>query len=163
MRRLALSCVLALVLFDPVAHAQPQKLKIDIDVTLKQANIVFNMDHLAFAGETPFGLLWMRVMTDSFKAKHTKWQMTAIFHGGAGYMLLNDAAYNRVRKTQGGNPYAKDIAALQAVGIRFEECGQTARDNGWVNADLLPNVAVNSGANFRIVQLVQQGFVQIQP
>ena len=44
---------------------------------------------------------------------------------------------------------------LQAAGVRFEECGQTARDNGWVNADLLPGVLVNSGANFRIVQLVQ--------
>jgi intracellular sulfur oxidation DsrE/DsrF family protein len=105
----------------------------------------------------------MRVMQEGFNAKRTKWQMTAIFHGDAGYMLLNDAAYDRVRKTQGGNPYAKNIAALQAAGIRFEECGQTARDNHWVNADLLPGVAVNSGANFRIIQLVQQGFVQIQP
>ena len=27
----------------------------------------------------------------------------------------------------------------------------------------LPGVKVNSGANFRIVQLVQEGFVQLQP
>jgi intracellular sulfur oxidation DsrE/DsrF family protein len=87
----------------------------------------------------------------------------AIFHGAAGFWALNDAAYNRVRKTRTRNPYAKEIAALQKSGIRFEICGQTAHDNKWVNADFLPGIAVNSGANFRIVQLVQDGFVQIQP
>jgi hypothetical protein len=45
----------------------------------------------------------------------------------------------------------------------MEECGKTMADNGWVNADMLPGVKVNTGANFRVVQLVQQGFVQIQP
>ena len=35
--------------------------------------------------------------------------------------------------------------------------------NHWVNAALLPGVKVNTGANFRIVQLVQEGFVQLQP
>ena len=55
------------------------------------------------------------------------------------------------------------IEQLQKAGVRFEECGQTARDNGWINSDLLSDVAVNSGANFRIVQLVQEGFVQLQP
>jgi hypothetical protein len=48
-------------------------------------------------------------------------------------------------------------------GVRFEICGQTAHDNTWVNAYFLPGIAVNSGANFRIIQLVQDGFVQIQP
>jgi hypothetical protein len=37
------------------------------------------------------------------------------------------------------------------------------RDMGWTNADLLPGTKVNTGANFRIVELVQEGFVQIQP
>ncbi len=36
-------------------------------------------------------------------------------------------------------------------------------DNHWGNADLLPGVKVDGGAIGRIVQLVQQGYVQIQP
>lgn len=76
-----------------------------------------------------------------------------------GYMLLNDAAYNKVRKTEKGNPYKEVIADLQKAGVSMEECGQTARNNNWTNADFLPNV----GANLRITQLVQEGHVQLQP
>jgi intracellular sulfur oxidation DsrE/DsrF family protein len=140
-----------------------RNLTIDIDVVLKDAKVVLNLDHLVYAGKEPFGLLYARIMQERFTADKTTWQVIAIFHGAAGYWALKDTAYNRVRKTKTGNPYAKQIAALQEVGIRFEICGQTARDNKWVNADFLPGIAVNSGANFRIVQLVQDGFVQIQP
>lgn len=146
----------------PAQGAKPE-LKIDIDVVLKEAKVVLNLDHLAFAGKEPFGLLYARLMHERFTADKTAWQVIAIFHGPAGYMALSDNAYDRFRRTRGGNPYAKQIAALQSHGIRFEICGQTASDNKWVNADLLPSIAVNSGANFRIIQLVQDGFVQIQP
>jgi intracellular sulfur oxidation DsrE/DsrF family protein len=165
MRALVFACTLVVAVL-PVplaAQPKPEALRIDVDVVLKEAKVVFNMDHLAFAGEEPFGLLYMRLMVERFAAHKTKWQIVAIFHGPAGYMALNDAAFDRVRKSKGGNPYSKQIASLQAAGVRIEECGQTARDNGWSNADLLPGVAVNSGANFRIIQLVQDGFVQIQP
>jgi intracellular sulfur oxidation DsrE/DsrF family protein len=145
------------------AQQSASALKIDIDVVLKDAKVVLNLDHLAYAGKEPFGLLYARIMQERFSADKTAWQVIAIFHGPAGYWALNDKAFNRVRKTRTGNPYAKQIAALQKGGLRFEICGQTARDNGWVNADLLPGIAVNSGANFRIIQLVQEGFVQIQP
>jgi intracellular sulfur oxidation DsrE/DsrF family protein len=146
----------------PAQQTKPE-LKIDIEVRLKEAKVVLNLDHLAYAGKEPFGLLYARIMQDQFAADKIPWQVIAIFHGQAGYWSLNDAAYNRVRKTSTGNPYAKQIAALQAGGIRFELCGQTARDEKWVNSDFLPGIAVNSGANFRLVQLVQDGFVQIQP
>lgn len=163
---LALATTLAIGGIVPSALAQSARsseLKIDIPVVLKEARVVFNMDHLAFADGLPIGLGYMKIMSTDFAANHTNWQVVAIFHGAAGYMLLNDQAYDRTRKTTGGNPYKETIAQLQKAGVRFEECGQTARDNNWVNADLLPGVAVNAGANFRIVQLVQEGFVQIQP
>jgi intracellular sulfur oxidation DsrE/DsrF family protein len=47
--------------------------------------------------------------------------------------------------------------------VQIEECAQTMKANQWRNEDLLPDVKVNAGANFRIVQLVQEGFVQLQP
>jgi hypothetical protein len=37
------------------------------------------------------------------------------------------------------------------------------RVNGWLNADVLPGVKLNSGANFRLIELIQQGFVEIHP
>ena len=77
--------------------ARPAEPQIDVPVVLKQANVVFNMDHLAFAGEMPVGLGYMQLMAKDFAAMDAKWKIVAIFHGAAGYMLLNDAAYNRVR------------------------------------------------------------------
>jgi uncharacterized protein len=138
-------------------------LRIDIPVVLKEAKVVLNMDHLVFEGPVPTGLNYMTHIAENFAEHRTQWQMTAIFHGPAGYMLLNDAAYNRAKKTTDGNPYKEKIEKLQKAGVRFEECGLTARVNGWGNADLLPDVAVNAGAEFRIVQLVQEGFAQLQP
>ncbi len=143
--------------------AEPAGLTIDVPVVLKKAYVVMNMDHLAFDGKEPFGLLYMTLMTERFAADKTDWRIVAIFHGPAGYMILNDKAYNRVRKTRTGNPYRAEIEKLQKAGVQFELCGQTALEKKWVNDQLLSGIKVNSGANFRIVQLVQDGYVQIQP
>ena len=37
----------------------------------------------------------------------------------------------------------------------------SAKANGWGNADLLPDVKINTDAMARTIQLVQQGFVKI--
>lgn len=139
------------------------EIRIDIPVVLKEARIVFNLDHLVFEGDEPTGLQFLKIMVPRFKENETKAEIIAIFHGNAGYMLLDDAKYNRVRNWLGGNPYKAQIANLIQQGVQIEECAETMRLKGWGNADLLPDVKVNAGANFRIVQLVQNGFVQLQP
>lgn len=146
---------------DDVTAAAP--LQIDIPVELKDAKVVFNMDHPAFAGDASIGLTYMKLMTQNFDRTKTRWTIKAVFHGAMGYMLLNDAAYNKARKSNKGNPFKEAIADLQKTGIELEECGQTARNNNWTNADLLPSIKVNAGANLRITQLVQEGYVQLQP
>jgi len=149
--------------FAPASRAQQDDLRIDVPVVLKDAKVVFNLDHPAFEGDEPTGLQFMRIMTERFKAEATDSHIVAIFHGAAGYMALDDDAYNRVRGWSGGNPYKAQIAALIAAGVEIEECGQTMKAQGWKNADLLPGIKVNAGANFRIIELVQDGYVQIQP
>ncbi len=146
-----------------VRHAHGQDIQIDVPVALKEAKVVFNLDHPAFQGDEPTGLQFLKVMIPHFKQNDTKARVVAIFHGAAGYMVLNDAAYDRARNWQGGNPYKDQIAALMRDGVQIEECAETMRVNRWSNADLLPNVKVTTGANYRIVQLVQEGFVQLQP
>ena len=156
----------ALVQSTPVwtAEQAPKgELRIDVPVTFKPSKVVFNMDHLAFDGDRSIGLNYMKLMAQSYKARETPISIIAVFHGAAGYMLLNDQAYNAARKSEKGNPFKEQISALQQEGVQFEECGETARRNGWVNADLLPGVKVDTGANLRIVQLVQEGYVQLQP
>jgi intracellular sulfur oxidation DsrE/DsrF family protein len=160
--RLIAGALIALAPLAP-AFADDAGLTIDIPVVLESPKIVLNLDHLAFEGDQPTGIQFLKVMTERFKEQGTDATIIAIFHGAAGYMALDDDAYDRVRKWSGGNPYKAEIEALMATGVAFEECGQTMHDMHWVNAELIPGIKVNAGANFRIVDLVQQGYVQIQP
>jgi intracellular sulfur oxidation DsrE/DsrF family protein len=145
------------------ADAPSTQLQIDVPVSMKASKVVFNMDHPTFAGDQSIGLMYMRLMKMNYASAKVPVDIIAVYHSMAGYILLNDEAYNKARKTTRGNPYKAEIAALQAQGVQFEECGQTARTNGWVNADLLPGVKVDTGATLRLVQLVQDGYVQLQP
>jgi uncharacterized protein len=154
----------AVTLASVAEPADANDVHVDVPVILKEAKVVFNLDHPAFEGDEPTGLDFMRLMLARFRADHTRAQIVAIFHGDIGYMLLDDDVYNRVRGTSQGNPYKGQIAALMAEGVQIEECAETMLDNHWRNADLLPGVKVDTGAIIRIVQLVQQeGYVQIQP
>lgn len=82
-----------------------------------------------------------------------------VIHGGAGYMLLSDAAFNQFKKTDTGNPFKDMIHKLQAKGVKVEMCAQTMRSNGWTNPEILEGIPVNSGANFRLAELAQNGYV----
>jgi intracellular sulfur oxidation DsrE/DsrF family protein len=136
---------------------------VDVPVKLESAKVAFNMDHLAFQGDLPVGVKYMGLFADRMKEQRVPAEIVGVFHGEAGYMLLNDAAYNRVRKVSTGNPLKELFAALVAKGVQLEECAVTMRGNGWTNKDLLPGVKVNTGAVIRLVELQQQGYAQIQP
>lgn len=138
-------------------------LRIDLPVTLKEAHMVLNLDHLAFEGDNPTGFNYMTAVLKDFALAKTNHKIVGIFHGAAGYMALDDARYNAVRQTPRGNPYKALIKGLQDQGVQFELCGVTARNNGWTNADLLPGVKVVTSANLRLIELIQQDFIQIQP
>lgn len=147
------------------AEAPPPtaKIHVDIPVKLASAKVVFNIDQPTLAGDAPVGIGHMAMMVARFNEAGTEWKIIGVFHSAAGYMLLSDAAYNRVRKIQTGNPYKAMIAKLIGDGVQIEECAVTMQHNGWGNADLLPDVKVNGGANLRLVALVQQGYVMLPP
>src|ERR1700759_3608371 len=99
--------LLAVAQSTPVLAAEQTtrgELRIDIPVPLKPSKVVFNMDHLAFAGDQSLGLNYMRLMLQNYKASDTPVTIIAVFHGAAGYMLLNDQAYNAARRSDKGNP-----------------------------------------------------------
>jgi intracellular sulfur oxidation DsrE/DsrF family protein len=138
-------------------------IQVDIPVVLKKANVVFNMDHLAFAGDLPIGINYMHLLANRFKEVDTKGQIIGIFHSDAAYMTLNDKAYNVYRNVSTGNPYKELIAELIKQGVQIEECAVSMKNHKWGNEDLLPGVKVNSGAVGRLIQLIQEGYVQMQP
>jgi intracellular sulfur oxidation DsrE/DsrF family protein len=136
---------------------------IDIPVVLKKANVVFNMDHLAFAGDMPVGIKYMQLLSLRFKEMGTEGQIIGVFHGEAAYMTLNDRAYNAYQGVRTGNPYKDFISQLIKQRVQIEECAVSMKAHGWSNEDLLPGVRVNTGAVGRLIQLMQEGYVQIQP
>lgn len=165
-RLVILSTLLTTVLTLPAMSTQASPaspIRIDVPVVLKQAKVVFNLDHAAFSGDTPVGLKHMTQMLERFKQTGTEWKLVAVAHGDAGYMLLNDETYNTVRKTTTGNPYKGMVEHLILQGAQIEECAVTMKANTWSNENLLPGVKVNTGAIGRIIELVQQGYVMIQP
>jgi len=147
-----------------LAQDKPDRMiHVDIPVVLKNANVIFNMDHLAFAGDLPVGINYMHLLANRFKELGTKGQIIGVFHGDAAYMTLNDKAYNAYRNVSTGNPYKGLIAELIKQGVQIEECAVSMKSHRWVNEDLLPGVKVNTGAVGRLIQLTQEGYVQLQP
>lgn len=138
-----------------------QALHIDIPVKLEKAKVVFDVGHRVAVGDMPFFLGDLSFLENDFKNENTKGQIIAVFHGDAAYIIVNDAAYNKARHVETGNPYAKLIAGLMSQGVQFEMCGATAKANHWVNADLLPGVKVNTDAMVRVTQLEQEGYTLI--
>lgn len=136
---------------------------IDIPVVLKQTKVVFNMDHIALAGDLPIGMKYMDLLSKKMKRDKASGSIIGIFHGPAAFMTLNDQSYNANRHVTTGNPYKNLIAGLLAEGVQIEECAESMKGNHWTNKDLLPNIKVNSGAIGRIISLTQEGYVQIQP
>jgi intracellular sulfur oxidation DsrE/DsrF family protein len=139
------------------------KISIDVPVVLEKANVVFNMDHLAFAGDLPVGINYMHLLANRYKEMKTTGQIIGVFHGDAAYMTLNDEAYNAYRKVTTGNPYKGLIAELIKQGVQIEECAVSMKGHAWGNENLLAGVKVNSGAVSRLIQLIQEGYVQLQP
>lgn len=140
-----------------------QNIVVEIPVVLEKANVVFNMDHLAFTGDMPVGISYMYLLANRFGEMNIKGQIIGVFHGDAAYMTLNDEAYNAYRKVITGNPYKGLLAELLKQGVQIEECVVSMKNHAWGPEDLLPGVKINAGAVGRLIQLTQEGFVQIQP
>lgn len=148
---------------EPDERKEEHAIRIDIPVVLEKADVVFNMDHLAFTGDMSIGMNYMRLLSNRFKEMNTTGHIIGVFHGDAAYLTLNDNAYNIYRKVSTGNPHKELIAELLKLGVQIEECAVSMKNHQWGNEDLLPGVKVNSGATGRLVQLSQAGYVQIQP
>jgi len=163
--------ILIAALLAPVGPTQAQdlhpppgsRLVIDNVVPLHGAKVLMNMDHDAFSGRLPTGLYYMELLLANYQGSNVPLEIVAILHDKGAYLALNDTAYNGYRHTDTGNPWKGTIADLQKAGVAFELCAYTAYNNGWLNADLLPGVKVDNDVLLRLIDLTQQGYVQIQP
>jgi intracellular sulfur oxidation DsrE/DsrF family protein len=136
-------------------------LHIDIRVKLANVKTVFSIGALAFEGDLPASIFHLQLIENDIADWNAKSEVIAVFHTNAGHVTLNDSAYNAERNITTGNPYKELVTDLMKRGVNIELCGATAKVHNWGNADLLPNVKVNTDAMARTTQLVQEGFVKI--
>jgi len=141
--------------------ASREALRIDIPVKLAQVRNVFSIASLSFEGDLPAALFHLGLLMDDIASWKAKSQVIAIFHTNAGHVALHDQSYNKDRNIATGNPYKQLIADLMARGVEVELCGATAQAHGWINADTLAGIKINTDAMSRSTELVQQGFVKI--
>jgi intracellular sulfur oxidation DsrE/DsrF family protein len=143
------------------AAGQEPALHIDIPTKLDKANVVVDMGHLVFGGDSPFALGDINLLASDFREWDTKGQIVVIFHGDAAYLVLNDESYNDNRHVSTGNRYKDVLTGLMQKGVQLELCGATAKANHWGNANLLPGIKVNVNAMVRLTELEQQGYTLI--
>jgi intracellular sulfur oxidation DsrE/DsrF family protein len=138
-----------------------KSLHIDIPVRLSEIKVAFSVAALAFEGDLPASLFHLQLITKDIDAWAARSQVIAVFHTAAGHVTLHDDAYNADRMVSTGNPYKKLLTDLMTRGVQVELCGATAAVHKWGNADLLPQVQVNTDAMARMSQLAQEGFIEI--
>jgi len=136
-------------------------LHIDIPVKLTEVKTVYSIASLSFEGDLPACLFHLQLIVNDIADWNARSQVVAVFHTNAGHVTLHDAAYNTDRNIATGNPYKELVADLIRRGVRVELCGATAKVHHWGNADLLPDIKINTDAMSRTTQLVQEGFVKI--
>jgi intracellular sulfur oxidation DsrE/DsrF family protein len=136
-------------------------LHIDIPVKLANVKTVFSIGALAFEGDLPASIFHLQLVENDIADWNARSEVIAVFHTNAGHVTLNDTAYDAERNIATGNPYKELVTDLMKRGVRIELCGATAKIHNWGNADLLPDVKVNTDAMARTTQLVQEGFVKI--
>ena len=141
--------------------ASEKPLHIDISVKLAEVKTVFSIGALQFEGDLPASIFHMQLIEDDIASWDAKSEVIAVFHTNAGHVTLHDSAYNSDRGIATGNPYKDLIANLIKRGVKVELCGATAKVHNWGNADLLPDIKVNTDAMARTNQLVQKGFVKV--
>lgn len=147
---------------DAVQAQAASGIHVDIAGDLKQADVVFNMDHPANGmGDTPIGIDYMHLLAARYERDGIRGRIVGIFHGDGGYLLLNDKAFDAFTNSNTGNPYKEAIAGLLKQGVEIEQCAVTMKAHNWGNANLLPGVKVDDGAVARVIELVQDGFVQL--
>lgn len=125
-------------------------LHIDIPTKLDKANVVVDVGHAVYLGDTLFVLGDMNLLADDLREWNAKGQIIMVFHGDAAYLVLNDETYNSNRHVATGNPYKKILNGLMEKGVHLELCGATAKGNHWGNANLLPGGAAGIRADLPI-------------
>ncbi|MFP4353910.1 MAG: hypothetical protein ACLFUJ_02210 [Phycisphaerae bacterium] len=110
-------------------------------------------------------LAYMDKLLDQYRAEGvdtSRVTIRGVYHGPASEHLLTDAAWNRIKNTDTGNPNTKLLEALARRGVHVELCNSRRLSNGWSVEDIHPSVDLVSGAFLRGIDLQHHGYAYIK-
>lgn len=162
----AFGCATSSGPFAATAASRPSAtpaLKADVDSKVSSWKTVVYANRRPNADVVFYGLADWRDAMDAAKASGAKdISLVVVFDGPALPLALNDAAFDRVMGTTGGNPWKSLVADLQKSGAGVEACGTRMGELGVGNADLLPGVKVDADGWTRVIELQSKGFSLFQ-
>lgn len=125
---------------------------------------VFQVTQDEMKGGVHKALFTLKKMYDDYVAAGIdprRLDLRAVYHGDAADHLLTDEAWNRWRKTTGGNPSGEIIAELTRLGVHIELCNSRRVQNKWSKEDVHPDVLLAPNAYQRLIDLQLRGYAYI--
>jgi intracellular sulfur oxidation DsrE/DsrF family protein len=83
--------------------------------------------------------------------------VVVVFHGPGAMSFLNDEMYNQRFKMN--NPNLTLVKQLQANGVKFVVCGQTAGFRGFTTSSYVPGTLKAFSARTALSDLTQRGYM----
>jgi intracellular sulfur oxidation DsrE/DsrF family protein len=162
----AFGCATSSGPFAATAASKPSpapSLKADVEPKVASWKTVVYVNRRPNADMVFYGLADWRDAMEAAKAAGAKdISLVFVFDGPSLPLMLNDAAFDRVMGTRGGNPWKSLVSDLQKAGAGVEACGTRMGELGVGNADLLPGVKVDSDGWTRVIELQSKGFSLFQ-
>lgn len=156
----------ALMVFSTNAPAQREGTAKPLPVEVrKDIRVVYQINTDEWKEGVGKGLLYLKKLTQAYREMGISPEdraISAVFHGKAGYWMLNDKAYAAFKDSDGDNPNKEIIAALIEAGVSIELCAETMKSHGWQPHDLLPQVRMVAGAYPRVIDLQMRGYAYIR-
>ncbi len=137
-----------------------------ITVAMRQpVNVVYQIKTDGWKKGVAAGLHYLNKLAgayDEMGIEASDRQIVGVFHGEAGYFLLEDPAHRKAAKKPGKNPNKALVQKLLKAGVNLELCKSTMQSHGWTGEDVLPGVKIVAGAYPRIIDLQLRGYAYIR-
>lgn len=158
MKRQLLLCILtistSLTLKSPASANDTES---PAQIAPKPLNSVLYIDGLNKAANLPAGLSALINLVDAYKTYNIKGVITVVFDDDATTIVLSNDAYNKLTKTNTGNPYLKTIESLLAQNVVVRVCGNDLESKSLNIKDLASGVEATPRGILLVAQIQQNG------
>lgn len=160
-RTLLLSSLL-LMSFSSVAHAEPERIPLQVRENIRVVYQVSDDKHHEGVNRAMF---YARKLINAYEKQGIDTEQVhlhLVYHSSSIVALLNEDGRKRLGAEQVKNPNTEILAELFKLGVQIEICEDTMRQKEVTPGELLDGVKMVVGAFPRIIDLQLQGYAYIK-